>query len=310
MEEKKQLPTESLLAPPYLKKGDTIAIIAMASKVEPKSLDAAIEHIESWGLKVIIGESVGASDYTFSGSDEIRLRDFQKMLDNQNVRAIFSARGGYGSSRIIDDVNFEKFKTHPKWIIGFSDITAVHGKIQNLGFQSIHGPMPKTMFWDTRSDKYLGSVLFGKKVKYNCKANELNNVGEGKGQIFGGNLVLLAHNIGTSSDLDFAGKILFIEDIGEYLYSIDRLMLQLKRAGKLSNLAGLIVGQFSDLKDNVEPFGKSVYEIIADHLAQKSYPVAYNFPIGHTNENWAVRCGEMMSFSVKKKEVILQSIST
>lgn len=303
------LPTQSLFAPPYLKKGDTVAIIALASKVEITSLEAAVEQIEEWGLKVIIGESVGASDYTFSGSDELRLRDFQDMLDNKNVRAIFSARGGYGSSRIIDNANFSKFISNPKWIIGFSDITAVHGKIQHLGFQSIHGPMPKTMFWDAQSDEYLKCVLFGKNVKYNCEANKLNRKGEGKGQIIGGNLALLAHNIGSLSDLDFAGKILFIEDIGEYLYNIDRLMVQLKRTGKLSNLAGLIVGQFSDVKENDEPFGKTVHEIIAEHVAEENYPVAYDFPIGHTNENWAIRCGEVLNFSVKNKEVKLRSIS-
>lgn len=302
------LPTDSLIAPPYLKKGDTVAIIAMASKLERKSIEAAVEAMENWGLNVIIGESVGASNYDFAGSDEVRLRDFQEMLDDKNVRAIFSARGGYGSSRIIDQVNFAKFMSHPKWIIGFSDITAVHGKIQNFGFQSIHGPMPKTMLWDAQSDKYLEGILFGKKVKYICEANKLNRIGEGQGQIIGGNLALLAHNIGSSSDLDFAGKILFIEDIGEYLYNIDRLMVQLKRAEKLANLAGLIVGQFSDVKENDEPFGKTVYEIIAEHVSGENYPVAYDFPIGHTNENWAVRCGEVMSFSVKNKVVKLRSI--
>jgi muramoyltetrapeptide carboxypeptidase len=301
-------PVESLIAPPYLKKGDTVAIIAMASKLERKSIDAAVEQIESWGLNVIVGESVGASDYTFSGTDEVRLRDFQEMLDDTNVRAIFSARGGYGSSRIIDQVNFARFMSRPKWIVGFSDITAVHGKIQNFGFQSIHGPMPKTMFWDAKSDECLQSILFGKDVKYNYSTSEMNRLGEGVGQIIGGNLALLAHNIGSSSDIDFAGKILFIEDVGEYLYNIDRLMVQLKRAGKLSNLAGLIVGQFSDVKENDEPFGKTAYEIVAEHVSEGSYPVAYYFPIGHTNDNWPVRCGETMQLIVKKKGVVLQSL--
>lgn len=302
------LSTDSLIAPPYLKKGDTVAIIAMASKLDRKSIEAAVEAIENWGLNVIIGESVGASNFDFAGTDEVRLQDFQEMLDDKNVRAIFSARGGYGSSRIIDQANYAKFMSHPKWIIGFSDITAVHGKIQNFGFQTIHGPMPKTLFWDAKSDEYLKDTLFGKEIKYSCKVNKKNRVGEGQGQIIGGNLALLAHNIGSSSDLDFAGKILFIEDIGEYLYNIDRMMVQLKRAGKLSNLAGLIVGRFSDVKENDEPFGKTVYEIIAEHVSGEGYPVAYDFPIGHTNENWAVRCGEVLRFSVKNIVVKLQSI--
>jgi muramoyltetrapeptide carboxypeptidase len=299
---------ESLIAPPYLKKGDTVAIVAMASKLERKSIEAAVEEIESWGLNVIIGESVGASDFDFAGTDEIRLRDFQEMLDDKNVRAIFSARGGYGSSRIIDQVNFASFVSHPKWIVGFSDITAVHGKIQNLGFQSIHGPMPKTMFWDAKSDECLQGILFGKNVKYNHSTYKLNRLGEGIGQVVGGNLALLAHGIGTSSELDFVEKILFIEDVGEYLYNLDRLMVQLKRAGKLSNLAGLIVGQFSDVKENDEPFGKTAYEIIEEYVSQKDYPVAYDFPVGHTNDNWPLRCGEAMQLIVKKKGVILQSL--
>lgn len=199
--------------------------------------------------------------------------------------------------------------SHPKWIIGFSDITAVHGKIQNLCFQSIHGPMPKTFFWDATSDESLQGILFGKYVNYNYSTHNMNRLGEGLGQIYGGNLALLAHNIGSSSDINFDGKILFLEDIGEYLYNIDRMMVQLKRAGKLSNLAGLIVGQFSGMKENDEPFGKSVYEIIAEHVSEKNYPVAYDFPIGHTNENWALRCGEVMQFTVNKKGVALKSMS-
>jgi muramoyltetrapeptide carboxypeptidase len=302
------LSAESLIAPPYLKRGDTVAIVAMASKLERKSIDAAVEQIESWGLNVIVGESVGVSDYTFSGTDEVRLRDFQVMLDNPNVRAIFSARGGYGSSRIIDQVNFSGFMSHPKWIVGFSDITAVHGKIQNLGFLSVHGPMPKTMLWDAKSDGYLQDALFGKSIEYNYSTHKTNRLGKGTGKIIGGNLALLAHGIGSSSDINFDEKILFIEDIGEYLYNVDRLMVQLKRAGKLSNLAGLIVGQFSDVKENDEPFGKIAYEIVEEHVSGRNYPVAYDFPIGHTNDNWSLRCGEVMRLTVKKKGVVLQSL--
>lgn len=298
---------DSLLSPPFLKVGDTVAIVAMASKLERDSIDAAIEKLENWGLNVVIGESVGVSDFTYSGTDEVRLQDLQTQLDTTGIKAVFSARGGYGSSRIIDLVDFTTFLRSPKWIIGFSDITAVHGKIQNLGFQSIHGPMPKTMLWDVASDKSLRDALFGERVDYKFPINYLNRIGEGSGQIIGGNLALLAHNVGSASDLNFNDKILFIEDVGEYLYNIDRLMVQLWRAGKLRNLAGLLVGQFSDVKENDETFGKTAYEIIAEHTATYAYPIAFDVPIGHTNENFAVRCGEVMNLKVAQNAVILQS---
>lgn len=300
---------KSLTSPPFLQKGDTVAVVALASKLDKNTLQSAIEKLEEWGLQVVIGSSVGATDFNFSGNDEIRQQDFQRVLDNPAVKAIFSARGGYGSSRIIDDIDFTHFIQSPKWVIGFSDITAVHGKLQNLGVQSIHGPMLKSFFWDNHSDELLRDVLFGKNIYYKCKSEEMNRTGEAIGLLTGGNLALLAHAIGTGSDVDFSGKILFIEDIGEYHYNIDRMMIQLKRAGKLSNLAGLIVGQFNDLRENVEPFGKAVNEIIADHVQEFTYPVAYNFPIGHTNDNWAVRCGELMQLSVTADEVILKSMA-
>ncbi len=301
--------SKPLLVPPYINSGDTVAIVAMASKLERNSIDAAIEKLQSWGLNVMVGDSVGSSDFTFSGTDDTRLQDFQSMLDNPDIRVIFSARGGYGSSRIIDRVDFTKFLQYPKWIVGFSDITAVHGKIQNLGFQSIHGPMPKTMFWDATSDATLRSLLFGEDVDYQFSTHSLNRFGESTGQIIGGNLALLTHCLGSASELNFDGKILFIEDVGEYLYNIDRMMLQLRRAGKLTHLAGLLVGQFSDIKENDEPFGKSAYETITEHTPIGAYPIAFDIPIGHTNENFAVRCGEVVKLNVTEQQVTLQSIA-
>lgn len=295
----------SLKAPAYLKSGDSVAIVAMASKVELTAISKAIKIFEEWGLDVIIGDSVGMEDHTFSGSDELRRFDFQRFINDKNVKAIFSARGGYGSSRIIDQISFDAFIENPKWIIGFSDITAVHGKIQNIGFQSIHGPMPKTMGWDEGSDNALKNALFGEMVDYEIVSQKDNRLGEGSGQLIGGNLAILAHSIGSESDLNYDGKILFIEDIGEYLYNIDRMMVQLKRAKKLTNLSGLIVGQFSSLKENDEPFGRTVTEIILKHTSHTNYPVAFNFPIGHTDENWAVRCGEAMNLSVTDTKVSL-----
>lgn len=298
-----------MIAPPFLKKGDTIGIVALASKVNFEELQAAIQLLENWGLTALVGESVHASFHNFAGTDSVRRQDFQQMLNNPNIQAIASARGGYGSSRIIDDIDFSDFLQNPKWIIGFSDITAVHGKIQSLGYQSIHSVMPKTMLLDTWSDETLKNILFGKSIDYTIKSEVTNRNGTAEGQLIGGNLAILVHCIGTDSDLDYNGKILFIEDIDEYYYSIDRMMVQLKRSGKLANLAGLVVGQFSDCKDNSEPFGKSVFEIIAEHTHRTNYPIAFNFPIGHTAQNWAVRCGEKMKLCVTENEVSLKSIT-
>lgn len=296
----------SLIAPLTLKKGDKVAIVALASKLTLDDIQPAINIMqEQWELEVIIGESVGAAYFNFAGTDEIRLKDFQQQLDNQEIKAIFSARGGYGSSRIIDSVDFTEFKKNPKWIIGFSDITAVHYQLQAMGFQSLHAPMPKTFMRNYYSVQTLETFLFGKSIDYKIPSKDINKQGRGEGQIIGGNLCLLAHLIGSVSDLNTDGKILFIEDVSEYLYNIDRMMIQLKRAGKLKNLAGLIVGDFSDVKENDEPFGKTIYEIIAEHTAEYNYPICYDFPVGHESVNWAIPCGRMATLSIDSQEVKL-----
>ncbi len=298
---------ESLIAPPDLKKGDKVAIVALASKLNPDDIQTAIQLMqEEWDLELIVGESVSASYYGFAGTDEVRARDFQKMLDDTSVKAIFSARGGYGSSRIIDAIDFTIFKQSPKWIVGFSDITAVHSHVQSLGFQSLHAPMPKTFIRDEYSLKTLQTFLFGNGMSYEIKSNNSDRRGQAEGQITGGNLCLLAHLIGSPSDISYDGKILFIEDIGEYLYNIDRMMIQLKRAGKLKNLKGLIVGSFTDSKENDEPFGKTAYEIVADHIAEYDYPVCYGFPTGHDTENWAIPCGRMVNLEVGTTKCVLR----
>ena len=296
----------SLIAPPHLKKGDKVAVIALASKLSFDDIQSAINLMqEQWGLEVIVGESVESAHFNFAGTDEIRLRDFQQQLDNQDIKAILSARGGYGSSRIIDAVDFTNFKKNPKWIIGFSDITAVHCQLQTMGFQSLHAPMPKTFLKDIFSLKTLESFLFGEEINYTIPTKSINRQGIGTGQVVGGNLCILAHLIGSKSDIDTVGKILFIEDISEYLYNIDRMMIQLKRAGKLQNLAGLIVGNFSDLKENDEPFGKTFQEIIAEHTAEYNYPVCYDFPVGHEAINWTIPCGQLATLSIDNEEVKL-----
>ncbi len=297
---------ESLIAPPDLQKGDKVAIVALASKLNPDDIQPAIQYMqENWGVEVVVGESVSASYYGFAGTDEVRARDFQKMLDDRSVKAIFSARGGYGSSRIIDAIDFTAFQQKPKWIIGFSDITAVHSHVQSLGFQSLHGPMPKTFMRDEYSLETLRTFLFGNGMSYKISPDNLNKSGAAEGQITGGNLCLLAHLIGSASDISYEGKILFIEDIGEYLYNIDRMMIQLKRAGKLRNLQGLLVGSFTDNKENDEPFGKTAYEIIAEHVSAYEYPVCYGLPTGHDKINWAIPCGRVARLEVDALKSVL-----
>lgn len=299
----------SLIASATLQKGDKIAIVALASKVDLDSIQAAINIMQdTWGLEVIVGESVGATYFNFAGNDEIRLNDFQQQLDNQEIKAIFSARGGYGSSRIIDKVDFTEFKKNPKWIIGFSDITAVHCHLQSMGFQSLHAPMPKTFMRDYDSVQKLEAFLFGRDIGYKIPSKPINKQGRGEGQIVGGNLCLLAHLIGSKSDIDTSEKILFIEDISEYLYNIDRMMVQLKRAGKLNNLAGLVVGDFSDVKENDSPFGKTFYEIIAEHTQEYNYPICYDFPVGHEAINWTIPCGRNTVLNIDNEEVTLKFI--
>jgi len=303
---KKVTTMNSLISPPFLKKGDKVAIVALASKLNPDDIQSAINLMqENWGVEVIVGESVAASYFNFAGTDEIRLKDFQQNIDNQEIKAVFSARGGYGSSRIIDAVDFTEFKKNPKWVIGFSDITAVHGQLQVMGFQSLHAPMPKTFMRDYDSVQKLESFLFGRDIDYTITSKPSNKIGVGEGQIVGGNLCILAHLIGSKSEVDTDGKILFIEDISEYLYNIDRMMVQLKRVGKLENLAGLIVGDFSDVKENDEPFGKTFYEIIAEHTAEYNYPICFDFPVGHEAINWTIPCGRFASLRIDNELVRL-----
>ncbi|MFN3848304.1 MAG: LD-carboxypeptidase [Spirosomataceae bacterium] len=296
-----------MIRPNYLKKGDTVAIVALASKLNIEEIRPAIDLMQNdWGLNVVVGESVSAAYFGFAGDDETRRRDFQQMIDNEEVKAIFSARGGYGSSRIIDSIDFTEFKKNPKWIIGFSDITAVHCHLQAMDYESLHAAMPKTMMKDDFSRDSLRKLLFGEELSYKANSHELNRLGTGKGELIGGNLCLLAHLLGSDSEPDTKNKILFIEDISEYLYNIDRMMVQLKRAGKLKDLAGLIVGDFSDSKENDEPFGKTVYEIIAEHTAEYNYPISFGFPVGHESVNWAMPCGRMAELAVMDGEVKLR----
>jgi muramoyltetrapeptide carboxypeptidase len=297
--------------PPYLQKGDTIGLVCPAGYMALEKVQTCINTLQGWGYKIKTGKTIGGDSTTyFSGTDEERLNDFQQMLDDDEVKAVFCARGGYGMSRIIDDINFEKFKKQPKWIIGYSDITVLHSHVySNYYISSLHAPMAGAFNDEGFKNQYvlsLKSTLEGKKIKYQCPVHEFNKKGEAIGELVGGNLALLAHLAGTDSDIKAKGRILFIEDVGEYLYNIDRMLLQLKRSGKLSKLAGLVVGGFTDMKDTERSYGKTVYEIIRDAVKDFDYPVCFGFPVSHSAENYSLKIGIGYKLKVGKSKVSLE----
>lgn len=297
------------MTPPYLRKGDTVAITCPAKKL-PRDINDAVRLLESWGLNVVLGETVFAEDNQYAGDDELRSKDFQRFLDDPNVTAIFAARGGYGTIRIIDKINFEGFARNPKWIIGFSDITVLHSHVYSrFKVQTIHGQMPLTIPDGTKTSlETLRKALFNEPIEYQYENIADNRAGEATGVLIGGNLTLLLAMMGSVSDIDYRDKILFLEDVGEYLYSIDRMMWVLKRSGKLSQLKGLIIGGFTELKDNEIPFGKSTAEIINEHVSTYSYPVCFDFPAGHIEDNHALILGKTVNLKVTKRTVHLSYI--
>jgi len=292
--------------PPYLRPGDTVAITCPAKKL-PRDINDAVNLLKSWGLNVILGETVHASWNQFAGDDELRATDFQRFLDDPSVKAIFAARGGYGTIRIIDRFDFSGFNNDPKWIIGFSDITVLHSHIQSVyKTESIHGQMPLTIREGSEiSLETLRKALFNQEINYSYKSQANNRSGEAEGILIGGNLTLLVMMAGSVSEQDFSGKILFLEDVGEYLYSIDRMMWNLKRAGKLNNLKGLIIGGFTELKDNDIPFGQTAEQIIMDHVKEFDFPVCFDFPAGHIPDNRALIFGRMSRLKVDGQQVHL-----
>ncbi len=295
-----------MVTPEYLKVGDTIAIVATARKISKEELAPAVSTFESWGLKVVFGKNLFGQDNQYSGTDAEREADLQCMLDDTNVKAIISARGGYGTVRIIDVLDFSNFVSNPKWIVGYSDITVLHSDINaRFGIETIHATMPINFPKDGTSNsatETLRKALFGEPLSYSFETDKshgsLLRKGTAEGELVGGNLSLLYALSGSVSDIDTSGKILFIEDLDEYLYHIDRMMMQLDRAGKLKNLAGLIVGGMNDMKDNTVPFGKTVEEIIADAVKKYKYPVCFGFPAGHIPDNRALILGRKVNLSV------------
>ena len=279
--------------------------------MDTEKVQTCIDTLQEWGYQVKVGKTVGSNSKNyFSGTDEERLNDFQQMLDDDEVKAVLCGRGGYGMGRIIDKIDFKKFKKQPKWIAGYSDITVLHSHLySNYYISSLHTPMAGAFNDGGDKNEFvisLKNVLEGKKIKYSCPPHEFNRKGEAIGELIGGNLALLAHLTGTDSDIKTRGRILFIEDVGEYSYNIDRMLHQLKRSGKLSKLAGLIIGGFTDIKDTERPFGKSVYEIIHDIIKEYDFPVCFDFPVSHTDRNYALKVGVGYKLRVGKSKVLLE----
>lgn len=298
--------------PPYLKKGDTIGIVCPAGSMSLSKIKTCISTLKTWGYKVKCGRTLGKRSTYFSGTDAERCADFQQMLDDKNVQAILCARGGYGVSRIIDDIDFSGFQKNPKWIIGYSDITVFHAHIfQNYQTATLHAPMAAAFNDSANGEPFLqtlNNALKGEKFFYECAAHPLNRPGKIEGVLVGGNLSILVNLIGTPSELNTDGKILFVEDIDEYIYHIDRMFVQLKRSGKLDKFAGLILGGFTGTKDTALPFGKTVLETIKEHIQNFDYPVCVDFPVRHGNENVALKHGVIHRLEVKKKKVLLEEV--
>ena len=298
--------------PPYLKPGDTIGILCPSGYMPYEKASTAINTLTEWGFNIVTGKTLGHQFNYFSGTDEERLDDLQQMLDDENIIAIFCTRGGYGMGRIIDKISFKKFKKNPKWIVGFSDVTVMQSHLfSKYKIASLHAPMAAAFNDGENKNQYIQSlhdVLIGRKANYISSGDDFNKKGKASGVLVGGNLSLLAHLSGTPSALKTKNKILFIEDVGEYIYNIDRMMYQLKRSGKLDNLKALIVGKFTDMKDTTIPFGQSVNEVIRDVVKEYDYPVCFNFPVSHDRENYALKIGIEYELSVSSTMVVLKEL--
>jgi muramoyltetrapeptide carboxypeptidase len=297
------------IKPAALKTGDKIAIVAPSGVVERDYIDKTSRILKNWGLKVVCGENLFEQHYQFAGSDAQRLADLQNAFDSEDIKAILCARGGYGIMRIIDQLHWYKFMQSPKWIAGFSDITALHAAIQNKGFQSIHSIMPINIGKLSESAKpieLLGSAMFKGKLEYAIDAHSLNRNGTEKAILIGGNLSLLYALSGTAFDFNWEGKILFIEDVGEQYYHIDRIMQSFRLAGKLDKLSGLIIGSLSEMSDSKSPFGRNPEEIIADVVQGFNFPVAFGFPAGHIPKNFPLILGSEVSLAVSSTAVSIK----
>lgn len=286
--------------PKKLQKNDKVAIIATARKVSKQELEPAIKLLKSWNLVPVIGSSIGLEENQFAGKDEERAADLQQQLDNPEIKAIWCAKGGYGTVRILDLIDFSHFLKNPKWLIGYSDVTALHNHLHSLGVASLHAQMCLGIETKSQSSQdTLRKALFGEVLDYHFPSCKFNRNGNAKGALVGGNLSVLYSLIGSKTDLNLSGKILFLEDIDEYLYHIDRMLQNLKRNGWFEEINGLIIGGMSDMNDNAIPFGKTAKEIVAETIAEYDFPVAFNFPAGHIEDNQALLLGKKVDLQVK-----------
>lgn len=295
------------IAPPALRPGDQVAIVCPARRASHEELAAAVATLESWGLRVVLGASTNVVHHQFGGADEVRRQDLQQQLDNPAIRAVLCARGGYGTTRIIDGIDFAGFARAPKWVAGFSDITTLNSHLLALGYQSIHGVMP-LLFHQEGGEESLESLrraLFGEAVQYAAPAHPLNVPGTATGELVGGNLSILQTLTGTASDTSTTGRILFLEDIDEYLYAIDRMLVHLDRTGKLAGLAGLLVGHFTNPQDNAVPYGQTPNEIINHYAGKYGFPIAHGFPVGHEPDNQALIVGRPARLVVEASGSVL-----
>lgn len=296
-----------MILPEKLKIGDKIGVISTARKITYEELNSAIIIIESWGLKVELGPNLFESYDQFSGTLEQRSKDLQTMIDDDSIKAILCARGGYGTVQIIDNIDFSKLKNNPKWIVGYSDVTVLHSHLNKLGIASLHATMP--INFKTNAKESLASLkngLFGNENNILCGPHSFNKFGKVAAEVVGGNLSIVYSLLGSNSDVDTDGKILFIEDLDEYLYHIDRMMMNLKRNGKFTKLKGLVVGGMTDMKDNVIPFGKKVEEIILSHTKENNFPICFGFPAGHLDDNRALVFGKESTLDINENGVILK----
>ncbi len=290
-----------MITPPFLKKNDTVGIVAPAGRITEKKIARAVRIFNDWGLKVELGRNIFKRKNTFAGNDKQRKDDFQNVIDREDIKAVICARGGYGTLRIINKIDFKKFRQNPKWIVGFSDITVIHSYLQQkVKCESIHSVMPGNFPENDVESKSLNSlkdILFGGKTEYSINSHSLNRTGEAEGILIGGNLSVLYSLQGTNLEIDTNDKILFIEDVNEYLYHVDRMISNFKLSGKLDNLKGLVVGHMNRMKDSPVAFGESACEILQRAVEEYNYPVIYNFPAGHIKQNMAIILGRKIKMN-------------
>ncbi|WP_407557044.1 LD-carboxypeptidase [Winogradskyella sp. 4-2091] len=300
--------TSNLIQPPYLKAGDTVAIVAPSGilKNNEDEVQKATMLLQNWGLHVVIGKHLYNKADHFAGTDDERCEDLQNAMDDPKISAIWCAKGGYGTVRVLDKLNYTKFKENPKWIIGYSDITALHNQLHNEGFQSLHALMCISLTKDLNEVKNaidtFKSAIFGNPTDYTLEGSNFNKIGETSGELVGGNLTVLHTMLGSETSLDTSGKILFIEEIGEYKYHIDRMLQSMKRAGYFDNLNGLVVGNMSKMRKNTTLWGTSIEQLIIDALKEYDFPIAFNMPAGHEKDNRALVLGRTIDLKVSKTE--------